>query len=196
MLSAGVDEVGRGTLAGPVVAVACILPDNFPVESVTDSKLLTPKRRESLFSFITTFDGVRWAQAGISAQEIDQINIHQATLRAMRCAIEELDIVPDHVFIDGLFVPSGIKMKGTAIVGGDAKCPSISAASILAKVLRDRLMCDYHHKYPAYHFDKHKGYGTKDHLVALHEYGPCEIHRLSFEPIKSLILNRCAHVSQ
>lgn len=184
MLIAGVDEAGRGPLAGSVIAVACILPVEYPLEYLKDSKLLTPKKRQELFLSLSQFDGVVWSAGEASVEEIDSINIHNATLLAMRRAIEGLSLKPHKILIDGLFVPQGLDIDAKAIVDGDAIHPIISAASILAKVLRDTMMIDADSLYPEYGFGKHKGYGTKQHLEALKKHGPCPIHRKSFGPCK------------
>ncbi len=186
MLIAGVDEAGRGPLAGPVVAAACILPQKYPKKHLKDSKLLTPKKRQELFLSLTQSKNVVWAIGQASVIEIDTINIHHATLLAMRRAIEALSQKPDKVLIDGLFVPEGLEMEAEAIVDGDATHFLISAASILAKVFRDRLMVEAHKLHPEYEFDKHKGYGTKKHLDVLKRLGPTPFHRKSFGPVRDM----------
>ncbi|MBT8036978.1 MAG: ribonuclease HII [Verrucomicrobiae bacterium] len=179
---AGIDEAGRGPLAGPVSASAVILPDGFSHEFLNDSKKLTEKRREKLYEELTASDDLVWSLAYADAEEVDTINILNATHKAMARAAESLTLRPDFCLIDGLPVPAfPIASKG--IVKGDGKSLSIAAASIIAKVSRDRLMLAYAEKYPEYGFERHKGYGTKLHLEALREHGPCPIHRRSFAPV-------------
>lgn len=184
-LIAGVDEAGRGPWAGPVVAAAVILDDTQPIKGLADSKKLSAKRRESLFEEIKA-KSLCCCIAQASVEEIDRLNILQATLLAMKRAIEGLRLPPAKVLVDGNRIPQVI-YDIEAIVKGDAKVQTISAASILAKVFRDKLLSDLDLKYPEYGFLKHKGYGTKAHLQALEQYGPCPIHRTSFSPIKKLI---------
>jgi len=174
----GVDEAGRGPLAGPVCAAAVILPHGFEITGLNDSKKLTEKKREELFEIIIA-NAVSYGIAFASVEEIDKYNILGATFIAMNRAIAQLKLAPELALIDGNQT-RGIEYNCRCIVGGDAKCASIAAASILAKVTRDHLMLEYGEKYPWYGFAKHKGYGTKEHYAALHEYGPCEIHRKSF----------------
>jgi len=184
-LKAGVDEAGRGPLAGPVVAAAVILDERHPIDGLADSKRLSPHRREALH------DQIR-AQAlchGIglaSVEEIDRLNILQATLLAMQRAVAGLRLRPAMVWVDGNRLPS-LDMHAEAIVGGDATVPAISAASILAKVTRDRLLDDLHTRHPAYGFDRHKGYGTAQHLEALRRLGPLPEHRRSFAPVAAAL---------
>lgn len=178
---AGVDEAGRGPLAGPVVAAACIFPPNLYPESLNDSKQLTPEQRETLFAFLSP--RVEHAIAIIDVAEIDRLNIFHATMQAMRKAIEPLE--PDYVLIDGNRMPATTP-PGEALVKGDARSLSIAAASIFAKVTRDRLMVEHARRYPQYGFEQHKGYGTPEHLAALAQWGPCPLHRRSFEPVKSM----------
>ena len=180
-LTAGVDEAGRGPLAGPVVAAAVILDDLNPVRGLNDSKKLTAKRREALFDEIRA-RALCFAIAEASVQEIDQINILQATLLAMKRAVEALRLPPKLVLVDGNRLPT-LSIRAEAIVQGDALVPAISAASILAKVHRDRLCDAMHQRYPAYGFDQHKGYGTAQHLAALQAHGPAECHRMTFAPV-------------
>jgi ribonuclease HII len=180
-LVAGVDEAGRGPLAGPVVAAAVILDDLNPIRGLNDSKKLTAKRRESLFDEIRA-RALCFAIAESSVQEIDQMNILQATLLAMKRAIEALRLPPKLVLVDGNRLPT-LSIRAEAIVQGDALVPAISAASILAKVHRDRLCQAMHQQYPLYGFDQHKGYGTAQHLAALHTHGPVDCHRMSFAPV-------------
>lgn len=183
-LIAGVDEVGRGPLAGPVVAAAVILGDQ-EIIGVADSKLLSPKKREFLFPQIQE-RCIAWAIGHANVSEIDELNIFHASLLAMKRAIEALTILPEHVLVDGKFCPK-INFSIEAIIGGDRTIPAISAASILAKVIRDREMVEYDKEYPEYGFAAHKGYGTAQHLLALKKYGVTPIHRRSFAPVKSLL---------
>ncbi|MBI5022523.1 MAG: ribonuclease HII [Ignavibacteriales bacterium] len=180
---AGVDEAGRGPLAGPVVAAAVIFPSNIKIDGVNDSKTLSEKERERLFEIINE----KAVSVGVGIIEhtiIDEVNILNATFRSMHEAIGKLTNQPDHLLIDGPHF-TGANIPFTAIVDGDAKCFSVAAASIIAKVTRDRLMKVYDEQYPQYGFAKHKGYGTKDHLNAIRKHGPCEIHRKSFRmPVK------------
>ena len=174
----GADEAGAGPLAGPVYAAAVILPENFDLPWLNDSKKVTPKRREALFDQIRE-QAVAWAVASVSEQEIDEINILNARLKAMDLAIHQLNPLPDFALIDGNR-NKGITVPNRMVVHGDALSASISAASILAKVSRDRYMLEMTQKYPEYHFEQHKGYGTKLHYEMLRKYGPCPIHRRSF----------------
>lgn len=174
----GVDEAGRGPLAGPVCAAAVILPENTVIEGVNDSKKLSEKRRESLFEVIKS-TAVSYCIAYATIEEIENLNILNATMLAMKRAVEGLDVKSDYAMIDGNRMPD-LSIDGECIVKGDAKSMSIACASILAKVSRDRLLYEYAKEYPQYHFDKHKGYGTKVHVEALKEYGPCPYHRMSF----------------
>lgn len=174
----GVDEAGRGPLAGPVCAAAVILPENLEIEGLNDSKKLSEKKREALFDVIIE-NAIDYHIAFGSVEEIEEHNILNATYFAMNRAIEGLKKV-DFALIDGNRVPKEIKVPCATIVKGDAKSMSIAAASILAKVTRDRLLLEYDQKYPLYEFKKHKGYGTKLHTDLIKEHGPCEIHRLSF----------------
>lgn len=174
----GTDEAGRGPLAGPVVAAACILPDGYMPEGLNDSKKLTEKKRDALYEIITR-DAVAWCAASASPEEIDAINILEASLLAMRRAVAGLGIRPDFLLIDGN-VNRGFDLPARAIVSGDALSPSIAAASVIAKVTRDRLCADYETLYPGYGFAGHKGYPTPAHKLAVFEKGPCPIHRRSF----------------
>lgn len=174
----GVDEAGRGPLAGPVCAAAVILPENTIIEGVNDSKKLTEKKRTSLFDVIKS-TALSYCIAYASVEEIESMNILNATMLAMKRAVEGLDIKADYAMIDGNRLPD-LNIEGECIVKGDAKSMSIACASILAKVSRDRLLYEYAKEYPQYHFEKHKGYGTKVHIEALKEYGPCPYHRMSF----------------
>lgn len=179
---AGIDEAGRGPLAGPVIAAAVILPCGFTLSGLNDSKKLTAKKREVLFEELMTTDGVFIGVGQVDAPEIDALNILKATHLAMRKAAEALPNTPDICLIDGLPV-KGFPFPQEAIVKGDAKSLSISAASIIAKVTRDRLMAEYAREFPQYGFERHSGYGTKAHLEALNTYGPCRLHRRSFAPV-------------
>jgi ribonuclease HII len=180
-LVAGVDEAGRGPLAGPVVAAAVILDDLNPILGLNDSKKLTAKRREALFDEIRA-RSLCFAIAEATVQEIDQLNILQATMLAMKRAVESLRLPPKLALVDGNRLPT-LSMCSEAIVKGDALIPAISAASILAKVHRDRLCDTLHQQYPLYGFDQHKGYGTSQHLAALHAHGPSLCHRMTFAPV-------------
>ncbi|MEN9573974.1 MAG: ribonuclease [Verrucomicrobiota bacterium] len=189
-LLAGLDEAGRGPLAGPVVAAAVMFPvewlrGEFPVEltKLNDSKQLTEAQREYYFTWLTTHGEVRYAIASVDAAVIDQINILQATHRAMNDALAQLSPPPAHVLVDGLPVKS-LRFPQTALVKGDARSYSIAAASVLAKVTRDRLMREFDRAFPGYGFAGHKGYGTAAHLAAIARLGPCPIHRHSFAPLK------------
>ncbi len=175
----GVDEAGRGPLAGPVCAAAVILPEGAVIEGLDDSKKLTEKKREKLYDIIKE-TAVAYSVAYGTLEEIENVNILEATYLAMNRAIEGLSVKPDFALIDGNRVPRGIKIPCETIVKGDSKSMSVAAASVLAKVTRDRLMLEYDKKYPEYNFKKHKGYGTKEHTELIKQYGPCEIHRLSF----------------
>jgi ribonuclease HII len=182
-LVAGIDEAGRGPLAGPVVAAAVVLDPDRPIEGLADSKKLTHKRRALLHGEI--FDCALTVSVGeCQRAEIDELNIFQATVEAMQRAVDAIKPPPDHLQIDGKNIRLRYGSQET-IVDGDEKIPVISAASIIAKVHRDRLMVEYHKVYPEYGFDRHKGYGTKAHLEALAEYGACPIHRQSFRPVKA-----------
>lgn len=174
----GVDEAGRGPLAGPVCAAAVILPPNTIIDGVNDSKKLTEKKREALFDVIKE-TAVSYSIAYASVEEIESINILNATMLAMKRAVEGLDVKADYAMIDGNKMPP-LDIDGETIVKGDAKSMSIACASILAKVSRDRLLYEYAQEYPQYQFDKHKGYGTAAHREAILEYGPCPYHRMSF----------------
>lgn len=178
-LVCGVDEAGRGPLAGPVCAAAVILPDNCEIEGLNDSKKISEKKREALFDIIKE-KAVAYSIAYGSLEEIEEYNILEATYLAMNRAIEGLNTKADFALIDGNRVPKGIKIPCETVVKGDSKSCSIAAASILAKVTRDRLMLEYDKKYPQYLFAQHKGYGTKAHYEAIKQHGVCEIHRLSF----------------
>lgn len=187
---AGVDEAGRGPLAGPVVAAAVILPVAWIVQGLppaltglNDSKQLTEAQRERFFAALTTDAAVECTVAQVESEAIDRINILQATHRAMNAALAALARPPEHVLVDGRPVNS-LRFPQTALVKGDARSYSIAAASVLAKVTRDRLMAEHDRRWPAYGFAQHKGYGTPEHLAALRAHGPCAIHRRSFAPLK------------
>ena len=186
----GVDEAGRGPLAGPVCAAAVILPKNAEIPGLDDSKKLSEKKREALFEQIKKL-AVAFAVAYASVEEIEENNIQNATFMAMNRAIDLLPVPADFALIDGNRAPNGIKVPCITIVSGDAKSMSVAAASILAKVSRDRLMLEYDRKYPQYMFTKHKGYGTKLHIDLINEYGPCEIHRPSF--LKNIMAKKGEH---
>ena len=175
---AGVDEAGRGPLAGPVFAACVILPDECIIDGINDSKKLSEKKREQLFEEITQ-KAVCYSISGIDEKTIDDVNILNATHMAMNKAVDEMVIKPDYVLIDGNSIKN-MKTPHETIVKGDAKSISIAAASILAKVARDRFICSIADKYPEYELEEHKGYGTKVHTDALKKFGPCEIHRKSF----------------
>ena len=179
----GVDEAGRGPLAGPVFAAAVILPDGCEIEGLNDSKKLSEKKREALFDVIKE-KAISWSVASVDEKIIDEINILQATYLAMKNAVEGLDVPADYALIDGNRMPP-LSINGETVVKGDAKSMSIAAASILAKVSRDRFMLELDAKYPQYQFAKHKGYGTKLHYEMLTEYGISECHRITF--LKSFI---------
>ncbi|HAB98666.1 MAG TPA: ribonuclease HII [Parachlamydiales bacterium] len=183
---AGVDEAGRGPLAGPVVAAACILPPSFFLADLNDSKQLTAETRARLYQTLTTQADVLYAISVIDAEEIDRINILQATFLAMQKAVLALPVPPDYLLVDGNQLPQ-FSIPALALVEGDARSISIAAASILAKVTRDRILEQLDEEYPLYGFKKHKGYATLEHRQAIERYGPCPIHRKSFEPIKSLL---------
>ncbi|EFJ30218.1 ribonuclease H11, partial [Selaginella moellendorffii] len=190
----GVDEAGRGPLAGPVVAAACIIPEDVDIQGIDDSKKLTAEKREQLYSQITSTPGVRFSICVVDAPRIDEINILQATMEAMETCVEELTgngrDHPPYILIDGNRIPGGLSGKhARSVVKGDAESHVIAAASILAKVTRDRLMEDYDKRWPLYGFKDHKGYGTASHTAALLKHGPCDIHRRSFAPLRNLILD-------
>ena len=187
-LVAGVDEAGRGPLAGPVVAAAVILDDEQPIAGLADSKALTERRREALFDAIRA-KALACCIAEASVEEIDRLNILQATLLAMRRAVEGLRLRPGLVLVDGNRLPT-LPMPAEAIVKGDAKVPAISAASILAKVHRDRLCLQLHARFPSYGFDVHKGYPTPAHLAALQTWGVTPFHRRSFAPVRAALQSK------
>ena len=190
-LVAGVDEAGRGPLAGPVVAAAVILPATWAnggfdarLVDLNDSKQLTEAQRENFFQIITTHPDLRYAIAIVDAATIDRINILQATHRAMNEALAQLQPQPQHVLVDGRPVKT-MTLPQTALVKGDSRSYSIAAASVLAKVTRDRMMLEFDKKHPGYGFAIHKGYGVPQHLAAIEKLGPCPIHRMSFAPLKT-----------
>ena len=184
-LVAGVDEAGRGPLAGPVVAAAVILDELYSIKGLGDSKVISPRRRERLFDEIRA-KALCCAIASASVEEIDRLNILQATLLAMRRAVDALRLPPHRVVVDGNRVPV-LKMQVAAVVRGDALVPAISAASILAKVQRDRLCHELHERHPQYGFAAHKGYATPEHLAALQQHGACIEHRRSYAPVRSVL---------
>ena len=182
----GVDEAGRGPLAGPVIACACILPEHIFSDPLIfryldDSKKINAQTREELFHLLTGHPGVVYGIGQADHEEIDSVNIYQATILAMRRSVNNLSIAPDFLLVDGLKVP--LEFPNRNIVKGDSLSLSIAAASIIAKVTRDRIMTVCHERWPQYGFEKHKGYGTKQHLAALEQYGPCPVHRKSYAPV-------------
>ncbi|MBB3256573.1 ribonuclease HII [Paraburkholderia bannensis] len=178
----GVDEAGRGPLAGPVVAAAVILDPARPIAGLDDSKALTAKSRDALYDLIVE-RSLAWCVAKASVEEIDTLNILHATMLAMRRAVEGLSVTPTLAKIDGNRCPV-LPVRSEAVIGGDALVPAISAASIIAKVTRDRMLLELHTAFPAYGFDAHAGYGTPQHLAALRAHGPCAHHRRSFAPVR------------
>ncbi|MCW1915828.1 ribonuclease HII [Luteolibacter sp. GHJ8] len=187
LVIAGVDEAGRGPLAGPVSAAAVILPPRWRCKGLDDSKKLTAKVREGLYAKITADERVHWCVAYAEVEEIDRINILKATHQAMIRAVQGLALEIQHCLIDGLRVP-GFPWSHDGVVKGDSKSMSIAAASVLAKVSRDRLMLEMAAEFPDYGFESHMGYGTPRHLEALQRHGPCRIHRRSFQPVAQLAL--------
>ena len=184
-LVAGVDEVGRGPLAGPVVAAAVIFPQDISLTQITDSKRLTPQKREELFDLIFQ-NALDVGIAEVDQDTIDKLNILNASLKAMQEAINKLKNRPDVVLVDGNQKIPNLRIPQITIIKGDSLSLSVAAASIIAKVTRDRLMQAHHKKYPIFFFDQNKGYATKSHIQALREHGPCEIHRMSFRSVKLL----------
>ncbi len=182
---AGVDEAGRGPLAGPLVVAACILPKSFFLNELNDSKQLTKEQRKLQFDILTNNPDIVYSYIVVDEKTIDRLNILQATMFGMLKAVETLKVSPDYVLIDGNRMPD-IKIRGEAIVSGDENSISIAGASIIAKVVRDQIMDEMQVKYPEYAFGEHKGYATKQHLDEIKRHGPCQIHRRSFEPIKSM----------
>lgn len=181
---AGIDEVGRGPLCGPVVACACILPINYQLDGLNDSKKISEKKREELYEILIK-DALSYGIGIISPKRIDEINILEATKEAMKEAVNNLDIKPEHLLIDA--VKLDIDINSTSIIKGDAKSASIAAASIIAKVTRDRMMIELSEMYPEYGFEKHKGYGTKAHIEAVKKFGVKDFYRFTFAPISDLI---------
>ncbi|TGE32823.1 ribonuclease HII [Desulfosporosinus sp. Sb-LF] len=182
LLLAGIDEAGRGPLAGPVVAAACILPAKFDLAGLNDSKMLTESKREKLYTQIQA-QAIDYAIGSAEPAEIDALNILEATKLAMKRAIEGLKVRPHYLLIDALKLPD-VHLPQLALIGGDHLSATIAAASILAKVTRDRLMVELHTLYPEYTFSKNKGYGTSEHMQVLRRLGPCPLHRKSFAPVK------------
>ncbi len=182
----GIDEAGRGPLAGPVVVAAVIMPKDSMIEGVNDSKKVSEKKREALYEQITE-EAIAWGVGIIDQKEIDEINILQATKKGLTMAIKELKVKPERIIVDALTGIDTLGVPYTSIIKGDAKCYSIAAASIIAKVTRDRIMREWDEIYPQYGFEKHKGYGTATHIAAIKEYGICPLHRLSF--VKNIIKN-------
>jgi len=184
----GVDEVGRGPLAGPVVAAAVIMPPSMSIEGLTDSKKLSPRQRERIFEEIVEM-GLVCAVGVIDHECIDRMNILKASLMAMRKAVMDLKLSPDIILVDGNYPIPNVELPQFAVVGGDRQCQSISAASIVAKITRDRIMDKYEALFPSFSFAKHKGYPTAEHLEELREHGPTDIHRKSFKPVAELVSN-------
>lgn len=188
ILVAGVDEAGRGPLAGPVFAAAVILDPLRPIVGLADSKTLSESKRDSLYILIKEA-ALSWSIAAASVEEIDRLNILQATLLAMQRAVQGLPVQPNEVLVDGNRLPD-LTMPAQAIVKGDSKVQAISAASILAKVERDKLMLDYHQRYPDFSFHLHKGYGTKQHLAEIERFGFLDVHRRTFNPVKTMLIQQ------
>ncbi len=185
---AGVDEAGRGPLAGPVVVAACILPEGFELEGINDSKKLTPLQRYELYEKIVNHPDISFSVEQVEALRIDQINILQATFEAMLLAVASLPKKADYLLVDGSLLPR-FSQPAEAIIGGDGLSQSIAAASIIAKETRDRLMIKYHERFPQYGFHQHKGYGTQKHLEAIRMHGTCPLHRLTFHPCSAGAFN-------
>ena len=185
---AGIDEVGRGPLAGPVVASSVVLPYGKIFDGIDDSKKLSPDKREKMFHIILE-NAISIGIGYVDSMIIDKINILQATFEAMKRAICNMNVVPDYLLIDGSYELDGVPLFQKAVVKGDSKSQCIAAASIVAKVYRDRLMEGFDIEYPMYNFSRNKGYGTKEHIKALMKYGPCKIHRFSFAPVKNFSCN-------
>jgi ribonuclease HII len=182
---AGLDEAGRGPLAGPVVAAAVVLPSGLLIPGLTDSKQVPEQERERLFGVILE-QAVCYGIGIVDEQTIDDVNILQATILAMEKALHELSPQPDYLLLDAITLPR-VRLPQKPLIKGDFRSHSIAAASILAKVTRDRLMLELHEKFPLYNFKKHKGYGTKEHLSLIREYGPCDAHRKSFHPVAQML---------
>lgn len=187
LLVAGVDEAGRGPLAGPVVAAAVVFPRGCDLPGLDDSKQLSAKRREELAVLIKQH-ALATACAAVGPEEIDRRGLLPATFQAMIEALTALTATPDYALVDGPLLPPQLSLPAQPVVHGDGRCASIAAASILAKVARDEMMCEFHRQFPHYGFDRHKGYCTDFHLQALAQFGPCPIHRRSFAPVRSLSL--------
>lgn len=183
-LIAGVDEVGRGPLIGPVVACACILPVNFYHKDIKDSKKLSEKKREEMYKIIKE-NAISIGLGIVSEKVIDELNIYEATKIAMKEAIKNLNITPEHILIDAMKLE--LNIPSTSIIKGDAKSESIAAASIIAKVTRDHMLDEMDKEYPMYDLKNNKGYGTKKHLEALQTYGPCKYHRVSYSPVRNAL---------
>lgn len=183
-LIAGVDEVGRGPLIGPVVACACILPVNFYHKDIKDSKKLSEKKREEMYKIIKE-NAISIGLGIVSEKVIDEVNIYEATKIAMKEAIKNLNITPEHVLIDAMKLE--LNIPSTSIIKGDAKSESIAAASIIAKVTRDHMLDEMDKEYPMYDLKNNKGYGTKKHLEALKTHGPCKYHRVSYSPVRNAL---------
>jgi len=188
---AGIDEAGRGPLAGPVVAAACIIEEGVYFEGINDSKQLTEDKRKDLFIKLKSHKKVFFGVGEISHIEIDHLNIYQATIKAMKMAVNKLPLVPDYLLVDGMNI-SYFNIPSEKIIEGDTKSQSIAAASIIAKETRDQLMREFHEMWPQYGFKDHKGYGTKKHMEAIEKYGTCPIHRLSFKPCKPILVDHTA----
>jgi ribonuclease HII len=186
---AGLDEAGRGPLAGPVVAAAVVLPADLLISGVTDSKKLREPERERLYELILKL-ALSYGIGVVDEQTIDDVNIYQATIIAMERALECIAPPPDFLLIDALTLPR-VPLPQNPLIKGDLRSHSIAAASILAKVTRDRLMKELHEKYPQYNFHKHKGYGTKEHVALIRKHGPCEAHRKSFHPVSEMVKGAC-----
>ena len=182
---AGLDEAGRGPLAGPVVAAAVVLPDDLLIPGLTDSKQVPEEERESLFEVIRE-RAVCYGVGIADERTIDLVNILQATIIAMERALQTLNPQPDYLLLDAIFLPR-VPLPQKSIIKGDCRSHSIAAASILAKVTRDRIMLELHKKYPRYNFQKHKGYGTEEHLLLLRKHGPCDAHRKTFNPVSRML---------
>ncbi|GHT56681.1 hypothetical protein AGMMS50233_09030 [Endomicrobiia bacterium] len=185
-LVAGIDEAGRGSLAGPVTAAAVILAKDLIIPDLNDSKQVSERKREQLFLIIKE-KALAYAIKAVDNTIIDKINILQATFLAMSRAVLKLQIKPELCLIDGNHKIPNLPFKQEAIISGDAKSACIAAASILAKVTRDKIMKEYAKQYPVYEFEKHKGYGTRQHIESLKQYGPCPIHRITFAPISDIV---------
>lgn len=190
----GIDEAGRGPLAGPVVAAACVIEEGVFFPGINDSKLLTPLQRQELYRALIAHPGVFYGVGIVEAQVIDKVNIYQATLLAMKDAVGQLDLKPDYLLVDGVKLSlEGIPAE--KIIKGDQLSQSIAAASVIAKHMRDQIMITYHGVFPQYYFHEHKGYGTEKHKIALKAHGPCSIHRRSFAPVRELLDEKIAEIS-